>query len=280
MLDSRYKHIFLLPALIALLAIIIFPLIYTVRLSFSGWDVNFPELDYIGWDNYTRVIADRRFWDSMGTLYLMVLFCVVFEYLLGFALALMLWKDVKAGRFFRVLFIVPMCVTPVVMAVVWRTIFHETLGPLNDVLSWFGIPGVPWLSKSGPAFAAVIIIDVWQWTSFMFILLLAGLMSLPREPYEAAQIDGAGPIRTFVHVTFPLMAPITLGRADYSRDRVLQADGDHLRADLGRPRLLHRDHELPALHPGPARVSDRLHRLPFDHLSSDHDRRAHDLRPA
>ena len=211
MLDSRYKHIFLLPALLALVAIIIFPLIYTVRLSLSGWDVNFPELDYIGWDNYARAITDGRFWDSMGTLYLMVLLCVVFEYILGFGLALLLWKDVKAGRFFRVLFIVPMCVTPVVMAVVWRTIFHETLGPLNDVLSWFGIPAVPWLSKTGPAFAAVVIIDVWQWTSFMFILLLAGLMSLPREPYEAAQIDGAGPIRTFVHVTFPLMAPITLG---------------------------------------------------------------------
>ena len=84
MLDSRYKHIFLLPALLALVAIIIFPLIYTVRLSFSGWDVNFPELDSIGWDNYARAIADGRFWDSMGTLYLMVLFCVVCEYLLGF----------------------------------------------------------------------------------------------------------------------------------------------------------------------------------------------------
>ncbi len=211
MLDSRYKHVFLLPAVVVLLAIILFPLIYTVRLSFSGWDVNYPGLDSVGWDNYARVFADDRFWDSMGTLYTMVFFCVLLEYVLGFALALLLWKQVKAGRFFRVLFLVPMCVTPVVMAVVWKTIFHETLGPFNDVLSWFGIPPVPWLSESGPAFIAVIMIDVWQWTSFMFILLLAGLMSLPREPYEAAQIDGAGPVRTFVHVTFPLMAPITIG---------------------------------------------------------------------
>jgi multiple sugar transport system permease protein len=211
MLDSRYKHFFLLPALLVLLAIIIFPLIYTVRLSFSGWDVNYPGLDGVGWENYARAIIDGRFWDSMGTLYTMVFFCVVLEYTLGFALALILWKQVAAGRFFRVLFIIPMCVTPVAMAVVWKTIFHETLGPLNDIFSWFGIPGVPWLSKSTPAFIAVIIIDVWQWTSFMFIFLLAGLMSLPKEPYEAAQIDGAGPIRTFIHVTFPLMAPITLG---------------------------------------------------------------------
>jgi multiple sugar transport system permease protein len=211
MIDSRYKHLFLFPALLVLLAIIIFPLIYTVRLSFSGWDINYPGLDSVGWENYARALVDDRFWDSMGTLYSMVFFCVLFEYVLGFALALMLWKQVKAGRFFRLLFIIPMCVTPVVMAVVWKTIFHETLGPLNDILGWFGIGAVPWLSKATPAFIAVVLVDVWQWTSFMFILLLAGLMSLPKEPYEAAQIDGAGPIRTFVHVTFPLMAPITIG---------------------------------------------------------------------
>ncbi|MGD9537512.1 MAG: carbohydrate ABC transporter permease [Alphaproteobacteria bacterium] len=212
MLHSRfYKHLFLWPAVIALLAIIIFPLVYTVLLSFSGWSVNRPGLDSVGWANYARALGDARFWDSLSTLYTMVGLCVAFEYVLGFGLALLLWKQARAGRFFRVLFIVPMCVTPVIMAVVWRTIFHETLGPMNDVLGWFGIPAVNWLSQTAPAFAAVIIIDVWQWTSFIFILMLAGLMSLPHEPFEAAQIDGAGPIRTFIHVTFPLMAPITLG---------------------------------------------------------------------
>ncbi len=211
MLQSRYKYVFLWPALIALLAVIIFPLIYTVLLSFSGWSVNRIGLNWVGWANYARAIIDPRFWQSMGTLYTMVALCVLFEYVLGFALALLLWKQARAGRFFRVLFIVPMCVTPVIMAVVWRTIFHETLGPMNDVLGWFGIPPVNWLSTTTPAFATVIIIDVWQWTSFIFILMLAGLMSLPHEPFEAAQIDGAGPIRTFIHVIFPLMAPITLG---------------------------------------------------------------------
>lgn len=211
MLQSRYKYVFLWPALFTLLAIIIFPLVYTVLLSFSGWSVNRIGLNMVGWANYARAVVDPRFWQSMGTLYTMVALCVLFEYVLGFALALLLWKQARAGRFFRVLFIVPMCVTPVIMAVVWRTIFHETLGPMNDVLGWFGIPPVSWLSATAPAFATIIIIDVWQWTSFIFILMLAGLMSLPHEPFEAAQIDGAGPIRTFVHVIFPLMAPITLG---------------------------------------------------------------------
>jgi multiple sugar transport system permease protein len=211
MLDSRYKHIFLWPALITLLLVIIFPLVYTVLLSFSGWSINRVGLHWVSFANYGRALSDPRFWGSLGTLYTMVALCVLFEYAIGFGLALLMWKQARAGRFFRVLFIMPMCVTPVIMAVVWRTIFHETLGPMNDVLGWFGIPPVNWLSETAPAFAAVVVIDVWQWTSFIFILMLAGLMQLPHEPFEAAQIDGAGPIRTFIHVIFPLMAPITLG---------------------------------------------------------------------
>lgn len=211
MFESRYRYVFLLPALLALLAIIIFPFAFTIRLSLSSWDVNFPSVDYVGWTNYGRAFADTRFWDSLRTLSLIVLSSVLLEYVIGFGLALMLWREIRGGRVFRVLFVVPMTATPVVMSVVWRTIFHETLGPLNDLLGWLGVPPILWLSRAVPAIAAVIMVDVWQWTSFMFIILLAGLISLPREPYEAAAIDGAGPLRTFIHVTFPLMAPISVG---------------------------------------------------------------------
>jgi len=110
-----------------------------------------------------------------------------------------------------VLFLIPMMTTPVVMSVIWRTVFHESLGPANDILGMFGIGAVPWLSSATGAFISVLIVEVWQWTPFMFLLLLAGLVSLPREPYLAAAIDGAGAWRTFWQVTFPLMAPITIG---------------------------------------------------------------------
>ena len=101
--------------------------------------------------------------------------------------------------------------TPVIISVVWRTMFHESLGPVNDLLAMVHLPTVPWLSKPNSALIAVIIVDVWQWTSFVFILLLAGLLSLPREPYEAAAIDGASRFQTFWHITFPMMAPISIG---------------------------------------------------------------------
>ena len=207
----KAKHFFLLPALLTLVAIILFPLLFTIRVSFSSWDVYQAGLDWIGGRNFARVFEDARFWESLARLSLMSVVTVTLQYVLGFGLALLVWHDLRGRRFFRVLFLVPMMTTPVVMSVVWRTIFHESLGPANDIITTLGLPAVPWLSNATAAFIAVVIVEVWQWTPFMFLLLLAGLVSLPKEPYLAAAIDGASPARTFWQVTFPLMAPISIG---------------------------------------------------------------------
>ena len=207
----KHKHFFLLPGLIVLVAIVIFPLLFTIRVSFSSWDVVKPGLDYIRGQNYARLFADQRFWESMVRLSLMAVSSVLIQYVLGFSLALLVWRDMIMKRFIRVLFLVPMMTTPVIMTVVWRTILHESLGPANDIVQLFGLAPLTWLSTNGMSMFSVIMVEVWQWTPFMFLLLLAGLLSLPREPYMAAAIDGAGPLRTFFSVTFPLMAPISVG---------------------------------------------------------------------
>ncbi|NVK01646.1 MAG: sugar ABC transporter permease [Oceanospirillaceae bacterium] len=207
----KAKYFFLLPALLTLVAIILFPLLFTVRVSFSSWDVYQAGLDYIGGKNYLRVFEDVRFWESFARLSLMSFISVTLQYVLGFALALAVWKQVRGGRTLRVIFLIPMMTTPVVMSVIWRTIFHESLGPANDLLGVIGIDAVPWLSSSTGAFVSVLIVEVWQWTPFMFLLLFAGLVSLPREPYLAAAIDGASAWKTFWQVTFPLMGPISIG---------------------------------------------------------------------
>jgi len=206
-----YKLAFLLPGLLTLLAIILFPLLFTIRVSASGWNATNPDLDWIGGANYAALWLDARFWQSLGRLSFMATGTVALQYVLGFALALLVWHDVKARRFFRVLFLIPMMTTPVIMSVIWRTILHESLGPANDVLSMLGLGPVPWLTSGCWAVASVMLVEVWQWTPFIFLLLLAGLISLPREPFLAAAIDGAGPVRTFVNVTFPLMAPVSIG---------------------------------------------------------------------
>ena len=210
-MNFKHKYLFLLPGLLVLLAILIFPIGFTVRLSLSSWDSFYPALDFIGLENYVRLFTDdARFWEAFGRLSLLSVTTVFLQYVIGFGLALIVWKEIAFQRFFRVLFLIPMMTTPVIMTVIWRTFFHESLGPVNDILSHFNIAPL-WLSSEILSKFTVMIVEVWQWTPFMFLLLLAGLLSLPEEPFLAASIDGAGPIRTFVYVTFPLMAPISIG---------------------------------------------------------------------
>ncbi|CAB1079595.1 ABC transporter permease [Alkalispirochaeta odontotermitis] len=211
-MDFKHKQVFLLPGLIVLLGILIFPIVFTVRLSLSSWDIIVPGLDWIGIDNYIRLFTDdSRYWEALVRLIFFSSVTVFLQYVIGFTLAHLVWKEVVLKRFLRVLFLIPMMTTPVIMTVIWRTIFHESLGPVNDILSNFGITYIPWLTDESWGKLSVITVEVWQWTPFMFLLLLAGLLSLPKEPYLAAAIDGAGPVRTFFYVTFPLMAPISIG---------------------------------------------------------------------
>jgi len=210
-MNFKHKYVFLFPGLFVLIGILIFPIVFTVRLSLSGWNSYNPELNFIGIDNYVRLFTeDPRFWEAFFRLTFLSVTTVILQYIIGFALALMVWRDIKFKRFFRVMFLIPMMTTPVIMTVIWRTFFHESLGPVNDLLSVFGV-APKWLTDPALAKITVIIVEVWQWTPFMFLLLLAGLLSLPKEPFLAAAIDGAGPIRKFVYVTFPLMAPISIG---------------------------------------------------------------------
>ena len=210
-MNFRHKFAFLLPGLVVLIGILIFPIGFMIRLSLSSWDTFYPGLDFIGIDNYIRLFTDdSRFWESFFRLSFLSITTVSLQYIIGFALALMVWRDIIFKRFFRVLFLIPMMTTPVIMTVIWRTFFHESLGPVNDVLSIFGV-APPWLTNEHLAKVTIIIVEVWQWTPFMFLLLLAGLLSLPKEPFLAASVDGAGPIRKFIYVTFPLMAPISIG---------------------------------------------------------------------
>jgi multiple sugar transport system permease protein len=209
--NKLHGRLFLLPGLLTLVAIIIFPLLFTIALTFSNWSVANAGFDWVGGRNWSAMSENGRFWTAMSRLLPFSFLTVFIQYVLGFAIALIAWRGIAAKRFFRVLWLVPMMTTPVVMSVVWKSIFNETVGPVNDILITFGFSPVAWLSDTIPAMTAIIIAEVWQWTPFMFLLLLAGLLSLPREPFLAASIDGAGPIRTFMKVTLPMMAPVSIG---------------------------------------------------------------------
>ena len=127
-MNFKHKYVFLFPGLFVLIGILIFPIIFVVRLSLSGWN-SYNGLNFIGLENYVRLFTDDpRFWQSFLRLSFLSVTTVILQYVIGFALAHMVWKDIKFQRFFRVLFLIPMMTTPVIMTVIWRTFFHESLG--------------------------------------------------------------------------------------------------------------------------------------------------------
>ena len=210
-MSKLYGRLFLLPGLFVLIAIIIFPLLFTIALTFSNWSVANAGFDLVGGRNWAAMAENERFWDSMFRLLPLSFLTVLIQYVLGFAAAIVSWRGIASGQFFRVLWLIPMMTTPVVMSVVWKSIFNETVGPVNDIIVGLGFSPVSWLSSTVPATFTIIVAEVWQWTPFMYLLLLAGLLSLPREPFLAASIDGAGVFRTFFKVTLPMMAPVSIG---------------------------------------------------------------------
>ncbi len=205
-------RIFLSPTVILLLLFTIFPLLFTLALVFGearfvGGGLN---ITFAGLRNWTRLVNDARFWNSFWVTIRVVLIAVSLEYVLGLALALLLDRQFRGRSFFRVLFLVPMLLTPIAVGYLWRMIFDVARGPITGILQRLGLPAVGWLTDTNVALYSIIITDVWQWTPFMFLILLAGLQAIPRDYIEAARVDGASRWQLFRHVLFPLLAPASV----------------------------------------------------------------------
>jgi len=200
------------PAAVLLLAVSIFPFLFSVGLAFShvslvgGLSIRPGTLDH-----WARLLHDPRAWNAVRVTFTMVALAVALEYVIGMGLALLLNNPrLRGGRLFRVLFVVPMALTPIAVGYTWRMMFHESYGALNGLLRLAGLPGLPWTSDGGLALAALIMVDVWHWTPFMMLLLLAGLQNLPQDVLEAARVDGATGWSGFWRVVFPMMLPVSL----------------------------------------------------------------------
>ncbi len=207
--EDRLKYLLLAPCIIYLLGIGIFPLLYSARLLFYDWNISARKGQiFVGFGNFVRLFEDRMFRDTLGNTIIFVVAAVSLEFVLGFGLALLLNRQIKGQSIFRMIFLMPMMASPVAVGYTWRMLYHVANGPLNNFLSLVGLPPAPWLSDISTALLSVILIDVWQWTPFVFVILLAGLQSLPREPYEAAIVDGANHWQIFRYITIPLLSPV------------------------------------------------------------------------
>lgn len=199
---------FLFPAVGILLLFTIFPFLFSIALTFSRVSlVGGLRLRVGVLTNWTRLLQDDRFWNSLRNTLEIVVIAVTLEFLLGLALALLMNRPLRGGGIFRTVFILPMALAPIAIGYIWLMMYNETIGPLNALLHMTGFPPVPWVSSRHVALLSIVITDVWHWTPFMFIVLLAALQALPIEVLEAAQIDGTSGWQLFRHIIFPMLIP-------------------------------------------------------------------------
>jgi len=198
------------PCLAIMLGIGIFPLIFSIGISFIRWEPKIPGRPFVWFANYKDILTSIEFWTAMRTTAVIVIVSVTLEFFFGLRLALIMAGKVRGKRLYMAILILPVMMVPVVVGYTWRILWHPTYGPINQILSWFVGHRVmiSWLTQTKTAFFALIVTELWQWTPFMFLLLLAGLKSLPVELFESARIDGASSWQIFRYVTLPLLKPI------------------------------------------------------------------------
>jgi len=198
-----------LPAILTLLFFSLYPLIYSLALSLSDSQLARPFRAFVAFKNYSDAIADALFRGSIGLTLIYAFGVTAIETVIGFGLALLLNLESGASRFARTLGLLPFITPPVAIAAIWRLIYDPSSGLLNHYLVRAGIleQNVAFLGIPGLAMVSVMLVDIWQWTPFVFLLSLAVLASLPHEPYEAAAVDGASPWQQFIHITLPLCLP-------------------------------------------------------------------------
>jgi multiple sugar transport system permease protein len=212
-LGLNEKTLFMLaliaPAVLTLLFFQVVPILAGANTSFRDWSLHDPKRTWVGLANYAYVLRDSDFTrivlpNTFGFMFATVACSLVF----GLMIALMLNKRFPGRGLVQSFVLLPLMVAPVIAAIMIRWMFNDQFGVVNAVLDVFGIGPLSWLTQRWTAFFVILLTDVWLWTPWFALILLAGLQSLPPEPFEAAQIDAAGPWRTFRHITLPMLRPV------------------------------------------------------------------------
>jgi len=210
--DVRFKWLLVAPAALLILAISVYPLLFSIWVLFVNYDFQIPGHAFVGLKNFTQVIFDPVARYSLWITVALSVINVTLEFLLGLAIAMAMAGTFRGRGLLISILIVPLFISPVIVGQVWMLMLHSPFGPTNYILSQ--ILGqevtIKWLTQWPWNFVALILADVWQWTPFMFVILLAGLTAIPPHVYEAAELDGVGPWQTFWYITVPYIAPMML----------------------------------------------------------------------
>lgn len=205
--DGNAKYVFLLPALLYLMLLGVFPLLFSLYLVFGNWQAGMKSIEFVGLANIQRLATDDRFWGSLRVTLTYVGVVALVELVLGFAVALALQGITRGKTMLRGLLALPMLLTPIAVSFTWKMLFDYNKGPLNYFLDSLGFERVKWLAGQQSALLSLALVDIWQWTPFIIVAALAALESMPMELYEAATVDGASPWQLLRQITLPLVQP-------------------------------------------------------------------------
>jgi multiple sugar transport system permease protein len=207
--QQRFMLLLVLPAALLMLLFQVVPIVIGANASFRDWALYNPKKTWVGLAHYQQVITDPAFLEVvLPNTFLFMFVSVLGALALGLGLALLLNRPFRGQKLVQTVLLVPLMVAPVIAAIMLRWMFNDQFGIVNAVLEGLGLEGQPWLVERWTAFGVILLTDIWLWTPWYTLLLLAGLQSLPREPFEAAEIDGTSTWRVFTHLTVPMLRPV------------------------------------------------------------------------
>jgi len=208
--DRNFKYLMIFPAVLVILLIGLFPIIYTLVISVQNITMMDEDTTFNGLIHYRALVQDERFWQSLWHTLIFIAVALPAELLLGLALAYLFLDRMPGKQVFIALLVMPVVISPIIAGVTWRLLFDNRFGPINQVLGWFAGEPVTILWTVDPTFVypAILIAEIWQWTPFMFLLLLAALSNVDKSQLEAAEIDGAGFYRVFRTIVLPAIWPV------------------------------------------------------------------------
>ncbi len=208
--ERNFKYLLIWPAVLVLLLIGLFPLIYLLIVSFQGITMSDTSTEFIGWLNYEMLLEDDRLWEALAHTLIFTAIALPLELLLGLGMAQLFLDKLPGRQFFIALLVLPVVVSPIVAGATWALMFDHRFGPINQVISWFtgSEEAILWTISPNLVYPAILVAEVWQWTPFMFLLLLAALSNVDKSQLEAAALDGAGWWRTFFRIVLPAIWPV------------------------------------------------------------------------
>ena len=207
--SKRIGWFFAAPGLVTLALVMGFPLVYGVLIAFSSFTLRHLQLaPFVGFDNFVAVFSDEYFRNSVWLTLKYSVATVTGEFLLGLGVALMLQRVTRFKAIYFAILTIPMAMSPVAVGLIWHMLLQPNLGIVNEVLKTWGLQPVDFLGTGLSGFWTLVAIDIWQQVSFVILILAAGLASLPKEPYEAAEVDGATELQQFWHITLPMLRPV------------------------------------------------------------------------